>query len=132
MTTQRSSPVRPSLSHQPLDDLRPGADLLDLGFVGAGEMDPETRFRGDLPDERRRADLARSGDDLDVPTRLPDARETRLEGDSTKGRQTDSARLRRLAPHGEQNYSPCRACQATAEVAAARTVVLAMSRHAAT
>ena len=63
----------------------------------------------------------------DVATRLPDARETRLEGDSTKGSQTDSARLRRLAPHGEQNYSPCRACQAIAKVAAARTVVLAMS-----
>jgi len=68
----------------------------------------------------------------DLPPRRPDARETRLEGDSTKGRQTDSARLRRLAPHGEQNYSPCWACQATAEVAAARTVVLAMSRPVAT
>jgi hypothetical protein len=68
-------------------------------------MDREAGFRSDLPDEGRLAHLARSGDDLDVATPLPNAREQRFEGGTAKGRQSERARLRRFAQHVEQNYS---------------------------
>ncbi len=68
-------------------------------------MDREAGLRDHLPDEGCLAHLARSGDDLDVATPLPNAREQRFEGRSATGRQSERAHLRRFAQHVEQNYS---------------------------